>query len=58
MLMTDNIDDLEQLLNMIVQHRLGLNINTKKTKFMVIIREPDIFRNVSLTLENRASEQV
>ncbi|XP_018374026.1 PREDICTED: uncharacterized protein LOC108768186 [Trachymyrmex cornetzi] len=48
----DNIDDFEQLLNVVGHSKdMGLNINTKKTKFMVITREPNVFRNVSLTLE-------
>jgi len=37
---------------------MGLNINTKKTKFMIITRKPEEFQNLSLTYENQPIERV
>jgi len=46
-LIADNIEDLR-----------GLNINTKKTKFMIITRKPQEFEDSSLTYENQPIERV
>jgi len=37
---------------------MSLNINTKKTNFMIISRKPQEFQNSSLTFENQPIEQV
>jgi len=37
---------------------MSLNINTKKTKFMIITRKPQEFHNSSLTYENHPIERV
>jgi len=37
---------------------MDLNINTKKTKFMIITRKPQGFQNSSLTYENQPIEQI
>jgi len=37
---------------------MGLNINTEKTKFMIITRKPQEFQNSCLTYENQPIERV
>jgi len=53
------MDDLQQLLNVVGEYSqdMGLNMNKKKTKFMVIMREIDVFRNVSLTYNGKVIER-
>ena len=50
-LIADNIHDLQQLVNKVGEQSkaMGLNINIKKTKFMIISRNPDVFINSILT---------
>lgn len=43
-LIADNMNDLQYLINVVGEHskRMGLKINTKKTKHMVVTRQPDM----------------
>jgi len=59
-LVADNMKDLRDMLGTVGEcsKNMGLNINTKKTKFMVITRKPQEFQNSSLTYENQRIERV
>jgi len=59
-LIADNMEDLRDVLGTVGQcsKNMGLNINTKKTKFMIINRKPQEFQNSSLTYENQPVERV
>lgn len=50
-LIADNIDDLQQMVNMVGEHSksMGLNINTRKTKLMIISRNLNGFANSGIT---------
>jgi len=53
-LIADNMEDLRDMLGTVgkCSKNMGLNIKTKKTKFMIITRNPQEFQNSSLTYEN------
>lgn len=59
-LIADNIHDLQQLVNVVGEQSesMGLNINTKKTKFMIISRNLDTFENSSITFNAMTIERV
>lgn len=59
-LVADNIDDPQQLVDLVGgrSQNMGLNVNIKKTKFMVVTRETDQFRNSRLTYEGKPLERV
>jgi len=59
-LIADNMDDLRDMLGTAGEcsKNMGLNINTKKTRFMIITGKPQEFPNSSLTYENQPIEQV
>ena len=59
-LIADNMNDLQSLLNTVGRHsqRMGININTKKTKLQIITRNPEDFRNAKLTYNNEDIERV
>jgi len=59
-LIADNIHDLQQLVNVVGEQSesMGLNINTKKTKFMIISRNLNTFENASITFNAMAIERV
>ena len=59
-LITDNIHDLQQLVNKVGEQSrsMGLNINTKKTKFMIISRHLNTFENSTITFNARPIERV
>jgi len=46
-LIADNMEDLRDMLRAVGEcsKNMGLNINTKKTKFMIITRKPQEFQN-------------
>ena len=58
-LIADNIHDLQQLVNKVGEQSkaMGLNINIKKTKFMIISRNPDMFINSILTFNSRPMKE-
>ena len=59
-LVCDNIVDLQQLVTIIGEYskRIGLEINTKKTKFMIISRNLDALENSTITLNTKSIERV
>lgn len=59
-LIVGNIDDLQHLVNVIRQHSksMGLNINTKKMKFIIVTRDLNVFNNSSITFDTRPIERV
>lgn len=59
-LIADSMDKLQQLLDIVGQHSntMGLNINTKKTKFMVVTRDENAFNNSELTFDGKSIERV
>ena len=60
MLIADNVQDLQRLVNIVGEHSraAGLNINTKKTKFMVITRDPNAFVDSEITFNAMRIERV
>lgn len=54
-LIADNMTDLQQLVNKVGERSksMGLNINTKKTKYMIISRNPHMFENSTLIFDTR-----
>lgn len=59
-LVSDNIPDLQQLVTVVGEgsKSMGLNINTAKTKFMVISRNLNAFENSSITFNTKPIERV
>lgn len=59
-LVADNVQDLQRLVNIVGEHSrsVGLNINTKKTKFMVITRDVNKFENSEITFNGTRIERV
>lgn len=59
-LIADNMNDLQTLLDMIGIHsrRMGIDINTKKTKFLIVTRKPDDYQNARLTHNGEDIERV
>jgi len=60
-LIADNMEDLRDMLGTVGEcskNPEGLNINTKKAKFMIITRKPQEFQNSSLSHENQPIERV
>jgi len=59
-LIADNMEDLREMLGTVGEcsKNMVLNINTKKTKFMIVTRKPQEFQNSSLTYENQPIERV
>ena len=55
-----NFNDQHELVNRIEEHsyNVGLNINIKKIKLMVITRKPQMFANARITFNGRPIEQV
>lgn len=55
-----NMNDLQQLLKEIGKHSkdMGLNINTDKTKLLIITREPDTFKNTTLKFGHAIIERL
>lgn len=60
MLIADNMQDLQRLVNTVGQHSrlMGLNINTKKTKFMIITRNLNAFEDSQLTFNATCIDRV
>lgn len=59
-LIADNMQDLQRLINTVGQHSrlMGLNINTKKTKFMIITRNLNAFEDSQLTFNAMRIDRV
>lgn len=59
-LIAENMHDLQQLVDKIGEQSksMGLNINTKKTKFMIISRNPNMHRNAIITFNATPLERV
>lgn len=59
-LIADNMKDLQELLDAVgdSSKSLGLNINTKKTKFMIVSRKLEEHENASLTHNRCPIERV
>jgi len=57
-LIVDNMEALRDMLGTVGEcsKNMGLNINTKKTKFMIITRKPQEFQNSSLTYKKRVNK--
>jgi len=51
-LIADNMEDLRDMLGTVGEcsTNMGLNINTKKTKFMIITRKPQEFQQLKLNI--------
>jgi len=59
-LIADKVEDLQEMLGIVGEcsiKSIGLNINTKKTKFMIITGKTQEFPNASLTYENQPIER-
>lgn len=59
-LITDNMQDLQRLVNIVGEHSrsVGLNINTKKTKFLVITKDMNAFEDSEITFNTMRIERV
>jgi len=59
-LIEDNLEDLRDMLGTVGEcsKNMGLKINTKKTKFMIITRKPQEFQKSNLTYVNQPIERV
>ena len=59
-LLADSMADLQKLLDMINERgrAMGLEINTKKTKFMIVSRNPQNHRDAVLTCNDRPLQRV
>jgi len=59
-LIAGNMEDLRNMLGTVGEcsKNMGLIINSKKTKFMIVTRKPQEFQNSSLTYENQSIERV
>ena len=59
-LVADNINDLQCLLDKVAVHSksMGIDVNIRKTKFLIITRKPDEFQNSKLKLNNEDIERV
>lgn len=60
LLIVDNIDDLQHPVDAMGQHSksMGLNINVKKTKFMIVTRESNAFSDSSIAFDAKLIERV
>lgn len=59
-LIADNVKDLQDLLIAVGEHsrNMGLNINTKKTKFMIVSRNSDEHQNAKIMHNNQSIDRV
>lgn len=59
-LIADNVHDLQQLVNKVGEQSksMGLDINTKKTKFMIISKNLNMFENFTITINAKSIERV
>ena len=60
MLIADNMCDLQELIDVVEKYsaNMGLNINIKKTKYMIVTRTPENFRTASITSNSSLIERV